>query len=138
MPGMGGWRPRGLSIPAPAVRVLAVTLERRAGQRLLRGGPRVGRTSRVTNWKRACCAAACRWWRGARSANPFDALTGREMQICSLMLTGQRPADIAARLFITAKTVHTFRYRIYEKLGIKGDLELARLATSHGLIGINP
>jgi two-component system invasion response regulator UvrY len=69
------------------------------------------------------------------SDNPFDALTSREMQVTSLLLEGQRAPQIARRLFITPKTVHTYRYRIFEKLGVAGDIELTKLATSHGLIG---
>jgi two-component system invasion response regulator UvrY len=67
--------------------------------------------------------------------NPFDALTSREMQVTSLLLAGQRAPQIARKLFITPKTVHTYRYRIFEKLGVAGDIELTKLATSHGLIG---
>lgn len=67
--------------------------------------------------------------------NPFHVLTGREFQVTSLMLAGLRAGEIAARLFIAPKTVHTFRYRIFEKLGITGDIELAKLAAIHGLIG---
>jgi two-component system invasion response regulator UvrY len=68
-------------------------------------------------------------------SNPFDQLTGREMQVFLLLLAGARPADIATRLFISVKTVHTFRYRILEKLRVATDIELARLATQHGLMG---
>jgi DNA-binding NarL/FixJ family response regulator len=149
MPGMGGLEAaRRIRMTVPQVRVVAVTAwSDEPGQRLLRNGVSacVGKTItraeletvllRVLHGNSHAIAEPSA---GSAAANPFDALTGREMQVCSLMLAGQRPAAIADRLFITAKTVHTFRYRIYEKLGIKGDLELARLATSHGLIGVNP
>ena len=69
------------------------------------------------------------------SSNPFDALTSREMQVFSLIIAGQRAPQIAHGLFITTKTVHTYRYRIFEKLGVANDVELARLASSHGLLG---
>jgi two-component system invasion response regulator UvrY len=55
--------------------------------------------------------------------------------VCMLLLSGARPADVAQRLFISVKTVHTFRYRILEKLRVSTDIELARLAAQHGLIG---
>jgi two-component system invasion response regulator UvrY len=57
------------------------------------------------------------------------------MQVCMLQLAGIKPLEIAARLFISAKTVHTFRYRIFAKLGISTDIELVKLATLHGLAG---
>jgi DNA-binding NarL/FixJ family response regulator len=69
--------------------------------------------------------------------NPFHGLTSREMQVCHLQLAGMRAQDIASRLFITPKTVHTFRYRIFEKLGVASDVELVRLAAAHGLIGVD-
>jgi two-component system invasion response regulator UvrY len=74
----------------------------------------------------------------ARAANPFDRLTGREMQVCTLLLAGRRAPQIGREMFIAAKTVHTFRYRIFGKLGVRGDIELAKLAASHGLIGGQP
>lgn len=148
MPGMGGLEAaRRIRITAPGVRVIAVTAwDEEPGQRLLRNGilACVGKNigpaglqavlHRVLNGGGPAIAEP-----GAANTagNPFDSLTGREMQICSLLLDGHKPADIAARLFITAKTVHTFRYRIYEKLGVRGDVELTKLATSHGLIGVN-
>ena len=70
--------------------------------------------------------------------SPFDVLTSREMQVCSLLLAGERAAAIATRLFITPKTVHTYRYRIFERLGVTGDVELTKLASTHGLVGTQP
>jgi len=40
-------------------------------------------------------------------------LTGREMQVCTLLLAGRRAPQIGREMFIAAKTVHTFRYRIF-------------------------
>ena len=150
MPGMGGLEAaRRIRVWAPEVRVVAVTAwTDEPRQRLLRNGivacvsKNVSREELEAVLRRVTRAAtpviAEPPPAGAPSDNPFDNLTGREMQVCSLMLAGQRAGDIAERLFITTKTVHTFRYRIYEKLGVNGDMELAKLATSHGLIGINP
>jgi DNA-binding NarL/FixJ family response regulator len=151
MPGMGGLEAaRRIRIWAPEVRVIAVTAwTEEPMQRLHRNGiaacvgKNVGRdqleaTLRRVTGRAADTIAEPAPGTAADSANPFDNLTGREMQVCSMILSGQRAPDIARRLFITAKTVHTFRYRIYEKLGVSGDVELARLAASHGLIGANP
>jgi two-component system invasion response regulator UvrY len=42
--------------------------------------------------------------------------------------------DIGDKLFLSPKTVNSYRYRIFEKLGIDGDVELTHLAVRHGLI----
>ena len=42
--------------------------------------------------------------------------------------------DIGEKLFLSTKTVNGYRYRIFEKLGISGDVELTHLAVHHGLI----
>ncbi|MBK7170511.1 MAG: hypothetical protein IPH83_15210 [Gammaproteobacteria bacterium] len=55
-----------------------------------------------------------------------------------MMLTGEKAVQIARELFITTKTVHTFRYRIFEKLGVNGEVGLTRLAACHGVIGAQP
>ena len=53
----------------------------------------------------------------------------------SLMLTqGMGIADIAQTMSLSPKTVSTYKYRIYEKLNVKNEVELTRLAMRHGLI----
>jgi len=37
---------------------------------------------------------------------------------------------------LSAKTVNTYRYRIFEKLGINSDVELTHLAYNHGMKGV--
>lgn len=71
------------------------------------------------------------------SQNPFDELSEREMQIALMIVNCQRPATIGEKLFLSPKTVNSYRYRIFEKLGIDGDVELTRLAIRHGLIDPN-
>lgn len=65
---------------------------------------------------------------------PFDKLSEREMQITLMITRGMEVQDIATRLFLSAKTVNGYRYRIFTKLGIKNDVELTHLALRHGLI----
>ena len=46
--------------------------------------------------------------------------------------------DDAGSLFLSPKTVNSYRYRIFEKLGIeKSDVQLTHLALRHGLIDAN-
>jgi DNA-binding NarL/FixJ family response regulator len=42
--------------------------------------------------------------------------------------------DISERLFLSPKTINTYRYRIYSKLGISSDVELAMLAVRYGMV----
>lgn len=66
--------------------------------------------------------------------NPFDLLSERELQIAIMIVGCQKVIDISSKLFLTTKTVNGYRYRIFEKLGINGDVELTHLAVHHGLI----
>lgn len=66
--------------------------------------------------------------------SPFEGLSERELQITLMIIEGQRPKNIAESLFLSPKTVNTYRYRVFEKLGIANDVELTRLALEHGLI----
>lgn len=66
--------------------------------------------------------------------SPFDALSEREMQVMFMITTGMEVADIAERLFLSTKTVNGYRYRMFEKLTIKNDVELTWLAMKHRVI----
>jgi two-component system, NarL family, invasion response regulator UvrY len=72
-------------------------------------------------------------WQGA-TATPFEELSSREMQVAMMILEGQRTPEISDALSLSPKTVSTYRQRIYEKLNVKTDVELTRLAYRHGLI----
>ena len=65
---------------------------------------------------------------------PFESLSDREMQITRMITTGQRVADISKLLCISTKTVNSYRYRVFEKLAIDGDVALTHMALKHGLI----
>jgi len=52
-----------------------------------------------------------------------------------LMITrGITVQDIATRLFLSTKTINGYRYRIFEKLDVKNDVELTYLAMKHRLV----
>ena len=52
-----------------------------------------------------------------------------------LMITmGMRVQEIADRLCLSPKTVNSYRYRIFDKLNVKNDVELTLMAVRHGLI----
>jgi len=66
--------------------------------------------------------------------SPFEALSEREMQITMMIVSCQKVQEISDRLFLSPKTVNSYRYRIFEKLGIGSDVELTLLAVRHGLL----
>jgi two-component system invasion response regulator UvrY len=50
------------------------------------------------------------------------------------ILEGQKNQEISDILSLSPKTVSTYRQRIYDKLAIKNDVELTRLAYRHGIL----
>ena len=66
-------------------------------------------------------------------ASPFDALSPREMEVALLLTQGRRMSEIAVRLSLSAKTVATHKYRLFEKLGVNDSVSLARLAQQYGV-----
>ena len=68
------------------------------------------------------------------SACPFDCLSDREMQISMMIVNCEKVQSISDQLFLSPKTVNTYRYRIFDKLAISSDVELTRLAIRHGMI----
>ncbi|MES1965202.1 response regulator [Psychrobacter sp. AH5] len=66
--------------------------------------------------------------------SPFDLLSDREKQVAMMVVNCQSPQQIADQLFVSVKTINTYRYRIYEKVGVDSDVKLTHLAIRHGLI----
>lgn len=66
--------------------------------------------------------------------NPFDQLSQRELQVAMMIVNCHKVSDISDRLFLSPKTVNTYRYRIFEKLGVASDVELTHLGLRHGLV----
>lgn len=60
--------------------------------------------------------------------SPFSILSQREAEVVTLILQGKTIKEMAEMLALSDKTVNTYRYRLYEKLQIKNDVELTRLA----------
>jgi two-component system, NarL family, nitrate/nitrite response regulator NarL len=63
-----------------------------------------------------------------------DALTERERAVFLRFAAGLTTREVAANLGISPKTVETHRVRIYEKLGCKSTVDLARIAVRAGLL----
>lgn len=68
--------------------------------------------------------------------SPFDLLSEREMQIALMIAECQKVQSISDKLCLSPKTVNTYRYRIFEKLEITSDVELAMLAVRHRMVDV--
>lgn len=66
--------------------------------------------------------------------SPLAQLSQRELQIAELITSGKRANDVAETLSISPKTINTYKYRIYEKLGVTNDVELTLAAVKYGLV----
>jgi DNA-binding NarL/FixJ family response regulator len=65
--------------------------------------------------------------------SPLDSLSRRERQILQLIAEGKTSAEVGAMLFLSPKTVDTYRSRMMHKLGI-GDLpNLVKFAIQNGI-----
>ena len=154
MPGIGGLEAtRNLLRVHPDMRVLAVTVcdEEPFPSRLLKAGAAgyltkgaaleemIKAIRLVASGQRYISPEiaqqlALKSFGGEENASPFDALSEREMQIAMMIVSCQKVQEISDKLFLSPKTVNSYRYRIFEKLTIDSDVELALLAVRHGLL----
>lgn len=65
---------------------------------------------------------------------PFDDLSQRELQVMLMVTQGEKIQDIASALNVSPKTISTYRYRLFSKLGVENDVDLTRLAMRYGLM----
>lgn len=69
-----------------------------------------------------------------RRQSPFESLSRRELQVMMMVTEGQTVQAISDRLCLSPKTVSTYRYRLFDKLGVDNDVALTHLAIRHGII----
>ena len=69
--------------------------------------------------------------------SPFDQLSQRELQIAMMTIKGEKPVAIAEILNISAKTINSYRYRIFEKFNISNDVELVHFAIKHKVFDVD-
>ena len=70
------------------------------------------------------------------TATPFELLSERELQTALMIANGQKAQTIANTFNVSPKTVNSYRYRIFDKLHINSDVELALLAVKHGVLDL--
>ena len=68
--------------------------------------------------------------------SPFDSISEREMQIAMMIFQCKKVSEIADKLCLSPKTVNSYRYRMFEKLDVDGDVELTLLAVKHNIIDV--
>ena len=61
-------------------------------------------------------------------------LSSREYEIILLIVRGTRLTEIGRQMFLSVKTVSTYRSRILKKLGVASNTELARYALQNRMI----
>ena len=69
--------------------------------------------------------------------SPFELLSEREMRVAMMIVNCQSNQEIADSLFISPKTISTYRYRIYEKLDVDSDVKILHLALRFGFVQSN-
>lgn len=65
---------------------------------------------------------------------PHEKLSEREFQIMILLAKGKSVTEIAHALFISDKTVSTYKMRVLEKMDMKNNADLTRYALKNKLI----
>ena len=66
--------------------------------------------------------------------SPLDLLSERELQVMMMITEGQKVQEISDKLCLSPKTVNSYRYRLFDKLGVASDVELTHLAIRHGIL----
>lgn len=153
MPGIGGLEAtRKITAHFPAIKVLAVSaveddlyasrlLQAGASGYLIKGSPfeeMVRAIRKVMAGQRYLSGAvaeqlALRQFDGVE-ASPFERLSERELQIALMVVNCHKVQDISEQLNLSSKTVNSYRYRLFEKLGIESDVELTHLAIKYGMV----
>jgi DNA-binding NarL/FixJ family response regulator len=69
---------------------------------------------------------------------PHERLSDREFEVFGLLARGHSVKDIATRLRVTVQTVSTYRARVLQKTGLRGNAELVQYGIRHRLFGEGP
>ncbi len=78
------------------------------------------------------------WGPRSHEATSTEALSEREGQVVRLVGLGYTTEQVAEELFLSVRTVETYKTRAMEKLGLHGRASLVRYALEHGLLETQP
>jgi len=70
----------------------------------------------------------------SKSTQPKRSLTAREISVLRYLVKGFKNKEIAESLFISEKTVSTYKTRIMAKLGVKSVIEMANYVERNDLL----
>lgn len=65
---------------------------------------------------------------------PHEKLTDREFQVLCMIASGKTVSEIGSELFLSVKTISTYRQRILEKMNMKNNSELTHYAIKNNLL----
>ncbi len=65
--------------------------------------------------------------------SPIERLSPRERQILQLVAEGKTSAEIAEMLYLSTKSIETYRSRLMHKLGVSDLAALVKFAIQHGM-----
>lgn len=65
---------------------------------------------------------------------PHEALSDREFQVFCMLAESKPSKEIAAELYLSEKTISTYRSRILSKMQLKNNSELIHYAVKNGLV----
>lgn len=71
-----------------------------------------------------------------KKKSPLDQLSSREREILQLVAEGKSSAEIGKVLFLSVKTIETYRSRLMTKLEIRDIASLVKFAIQHGMISL--
>lgn len=69
-----------------------------------------------------------------KSKRPHERLSDREYQVMCMIASGKKVKEIASKLSLSPRTIHTYRSRLMEKMDLKSNVAITRYALSHHLI----
>ncbi len=69
-----------------------------------------------------------------RAVDNYERLSPREIEVLRLIAMGFTNKEAADRLYLSVKTVETYKARIMIKLGLSRRVDLVRIALEHGLM----
>jgi two-component system invasion response regulator UvrY len=70
----------------------------------------------------------------SRNKPSHEYLTDREFQVMCMIASGKTITDISKELFLSVKTISTYRQRILEKMNMKNNAELTYYVISNSLL----
>jgi DNA-binding NarL/FixJ family response regulator len=73
---------------------------------------------------------------GGGSDLPHENLTDREFQVLCMIASGKTVSEIGAELFLSVKTISTYRQRILEKMNMKNNSEITHYVIKNNILDI--